>query len=124
MPPLTPSRIRATTASSPVSPLGAVVVLELSAGELLEGNREVVARLSVDHRRCVLLVAALAKGAVVAVELPRPLRRDENGGVVGIGALEELVYAWFDHCDPDDRAPRSIGARLRWPRGKRGGSMN
>src|SRR5438552_5609919 len=64
IPPLTPSRIRAIAGRS--SELGAVVVLELARGELLEGDRQVVPRLGLHHRRCVLLVAALAEGPVIA----------------------------------------------------------
>jgi hypothetical protein len=36
----------------------------------------------------------------VAVDLPSPLRRDDDGGVMRIGMIQKLVYAWFDHRPP------------------------
>src|SRR5947207_16024739 len=100
MPPLTPSRMRAT---APPGPLAPVAVVDLPAGELLEGDRQVVAGMGLDHWRRELLVAALAERPVVAVELARPLRRDDDGGVVRVGVLQQLVDAWPDHLPEDDR---------------------
>src|SRR4051794_11936957 len=98
MPPLTPRRMRAISGPRrPRAGLGAVVVVDLPAGQLLERDRQVVARRRVDHRRREFLVAALAKGAVIAVQLPGALRGHHHGGVVRIGPLQELVYAWLDH---------------------------
>src|SRR5262249_15259793 len=49
------------------------------------------------HRGWVLAETTLTEVVEVAVDLPRPLRRDNNGGVMRIGVVEKLVYAWFDH---------------------------
>src|SRR5215211_8340008 len=108
MPPLTPSRIRAIGgcygAGGPGSgrglrdgPLGAVLVLELALGKLLERDREVVARPRLDHRRRELLVGALTKGAVVAVELASALRRHQHGRVMRVRPVEKLVDTRLDH---------------------------
>src|SRR3954463_7108002 len=97
MPPLTPSRIRAIRgcyAGPGCAPgvglraLDAVAVPDLARRQLLECDREVVASLGLDHGRRVLLVAALAEGAVIAVELPGALRGDQDGRVVRVGALQ------------------------------------
>src|SRR6478672_6576204 len=78
--------------------LGAVLVFELALGELLERHREVVPLgVHLDHRRRVLAEAALSEVVEVAVDLTGALRRDDDGGVMGIAVLQELVYAWFDH---------------------------
>src|ERR1700710_1226127 len=99
MPPLTPSRIRATIPSSRGGrPLLAVVVLDLARGDFLERDREVVLRTALDHRRRELVEGALAKVVVVAVDLTRPLGRDQHGGVVGVDVLEERVDARVDHA--------------------------
>src|SRR4051794_27988598 len=86
--------------------LGAVLVFELALGKLFERHREVVPLgVRLNHRRRVLAEAALSEVVEVAVDLTRALRRDDDGGVVGIGVLQELVYAWFDHwrLSLDDR---------------------
>src|SRR5256885_1420968 len=101
MPPLTPRRMRAIAADPcPAPGSGAVVVVDLARGELLERDRQVVARGRVDHGRRELLVAALAERAVVAVELAGALGRNQNGGVVGIGSVEKLVNPGLDHAAP------------------------
>src|SRR5436190_23775831 len=99
MPPLTPSRIRAIAPGPLDGPaLGAVLEADLAGGELLKGDRDVVlAALGVDHRRRVLAEVALTEVVVVAVDLAGPLRRHHNGGVVGVGLLEQSVYAGMDH---------------------------
>src|SRR5262249_27932263 len=73
-------------------------------GKLLERHREVVALASrLDHRRRVLAEAALSQVVEVAVDLPRPLRRDDDRGVVGVSMLQQLVYAWLDHSGRESR---------------------
>src|SRR5215213_2192932 len=102
---------------------GAVLVFELALGKLLERHRKVVpvAR-SLDHRRRVLTEAALAEIVEVAVYLSRPLGGDDDRGVMRVGVLEELVYAWFDHSAGESRGkPSSVrticSSRFAaWPR--------
>src|SRR5262249_49430413 len=77
--------------------LGLVLVLQLARRRLLQGDRQVVPAGNLDHRRRVLAVRALGEGVVVGVDLASPLRRDENGGVVGVGVLEKLVDSGSDH---------------------------
>src|SRR5256714_7444437 len=111
---------------------GAVAVLDLPRGQLLERDREVVPGWRVDHRRRVLLIAALAESAVVAVELSGALRDHDHGGVVRVGLREQSVDAWLDHLwailvgpptnvalrhPPRDRAP-THRARLVPPGGR------
>src|SRR5438477_13142466 len=100
MPPLTPSRIRAI--SPPSTALGLVLVLELARRQLLEGDGEVVPARDLDHRRRVLAVGALGERVVVGVDLTSPLRRDDDGGVVGVNILEKLVDSWLDHHGPEE----------------------
>src|ERR1700710_1777070 len=98
--------------------LGAVLVLELARGDLFERNREVVPVAGdIDHRRRVLTKAALAEAVVIAVDLTCPLGGDDYGRVVGVGVVEQLVNAWFDHL------PRSLEVsptrRARFPPARR-----
>src|SRR6266540_366073 len=97
MPPLTPRRMRPISGGPTARASGPVAVVDLSRRELLERDRQIVARWRLDHRRRVLLVAALAERAVVAVQLARPLGDDDHRGVVGVGAGEQLVDTWLDH---------------------------
>src|SRR5215212_5700810 len=98
MPPLTPRRMRAIATDPCETPRsGAVVVIDLARRELLERDRQVIARGRIDHGGRELLVAALTERSVVAIELARALRRHQDGGVVGVGSAEELVDAGLDH---------------------------
>src|SRR5690242_17101816 len=97
MPPVTPRRIRAKLRRPWVEPRLAVVVLDLARGDFLERDRQVVLRAALDHRRRELVERALAQVVVVAVDLTRPLGRDEHGGVVGVDVLQERVDARVDH---------------------------
>src|SRR5215207_11391240 len=126
MPPVTPRRMRAIGADPPVAPgSGAVLVADLARGELLERDREVVAGGCVDHRWRELLVAALAEGPVVAVQLTGALGRDEHGGIVRVGSVEKLVYAGLDHQGPNTRGrpparfARSVPAQMPRARSRR-----
>src|SRR5215217_3152543 len=113
MPPLTPRRMRAIAEDPcPAPGSGAVLVVDLARGEFLERDRQVVARWRIDHRGRELLVAALAERPVIAVELAGALGRHQDGGVVGISAVEKLVYAGLDHqvFGRDALAPREAGA--------------
>ena len=74
-------------------PVLAVVVLDLARGDFLEGDRQVVLRAGLDHRRRELVERPLAEVVVVRVDLARALGGDEHGGVVGVDVLEELVDA-------------------------------
>src|SRR6185436_11182207 len=114
MPPLTPSRILATGPPfRGFKRLGAVLVLQLALGDLLEGDREVAALAgNVHHRRWVLAEAALAEAVEVAVYLPGSLRRDHDGRVVGVGMVQQLVNAWFDHRAGSLEICRAPGARF------------
>src|SRR6478752_246343 len=104
--------MRAIGADPPgTSRSGPVLVANLALRELLEGDREVVARRRIHHRRRELLIAALAERAVIAVQLTSALGRDEHGGKVGIGAIEKLVNAWLDHVfRRGPLAPKEAGA--------------
>src|SRR3954470_11741988 len=90
MPPLTPSRRRATPALS-------VLVLDLARGDFLEGDRQVVLADGLDHRRRELVERPLAQVVVVRVDLARALGGDENRRVVGVDVVEQLVDAGTDH---------------------------
>src|SRR3954453_18553270 len=96
-----------------MSPL-AVLVLDLARGDFLEGDREVVLRGGVDHRRRELVERPLTEVVVVGVDLPGALRGHEHGGVVGVDLLEEHVYARVDHVSrgPADRRT-SLRVELR-----------
>src|SRR5262249_30733268 len=84
--------------------LGAVLVFELALGKLLERHREVVALTArFDHRRWGLAEAAPSPVVKVGVDLPCPLFRDDDGGVMGVGVLQQLVYAWLDHSARESR---------------------
>jgi hypothetical protein len=48
----------------------AVLVLQLAGGDFLEGDREVVLRAGLDHRRRELVERPLAEVVVVRVDLP------------------------------------------------------
>ncbi len=74
-----------------------VLVVDLAGRELLEGDREVVVAVGLDHRRRVLLVRALTERAVVAVQLPGSLRGDDDRRVMRVGLLHQLVYSRLDH---------------------------
>src|SRR3954471_21745468 len=91
MPPLTPS------SSLAIRPL-AVAVLDLAAGDLLEGDREVVLGAGVDHRRRELLEGALAEVVVVGVDLSRALGGHDHAGVVRVHVVKEAVDAGGDHA--------------------------
>src|SRR5439155_1683515 len=75
----------------------AVVVGDLPRGYLLEGDREVVFRGRLDHRRRELVEGALAEVVVVAVDLARALRRDDHARVVGVDVLQQPVDSRRDH---------------------------
>src|SRR3712207_3459014 len=94
MPPLTPRRSRMAGCGR----LLPVLVLDLAGGDFLERDREVVLRAGLDHRRRELVERPLAEVVVVRVDLPRALGGDENGRVVGVDVLEELVEARRDHA--------------------------
>ena len=70
---------------------------DLSLGDLLEGDREVVLRRGLDHRRRELVERPLAQVVVVGVDLARPLggehdlrRRDREIGPVMFAHSEEV----------------------------------
>ena len=67
---------------APRRALYAVAVLDLALGDFLEGDREVVLRARVDHRRRELLERALAEVVVVRVDLARALGGDDHARVV------------------------------------------
>src|SRR3954454_1042660 len=98
MPPLTPRRMRAN-GSPRRRPAGslAVVVLDLPRGDFLEGDRQVVLRAGLHHRRRKLVERPLTEVVVVGVDLPGALRGHEHGGVVRVDVLEQDVDAWADH---------------------------
>src|SRR6202000_1787906 len=78
--------------------LAAVLVFEFALGQLFQCHRQVVALgVGLHHRGRVLAEATLTEVVEVTVDLPRPLRRHDNGGVMGVGVIQKLVYAWFDH---------------------------
>src|SRR3954470_24663608 len=91
---------------------GAVLVFELAFGELLQRHREVVPLgVGLDHRRRVLPEAALAEIVEVAVDLSSTLGRHDNCGVMRIGVLQKLVYAWFDHSASESSSRRTTSTR-------------
>ena len=112
MPPVTPSRMRAT---APLCPRRrparrprregsslAVVVLDLALGDLLQGHGQVVLRARLDERRRGLFEAhALAELVVVVVDLPRALGGDDHERVARVDptvvGVEQFVDAWMDH---------------------------
>src|SRR5918998_3084433 len=88
----------------------AIAVIDLPARDLFEGDREVVLRPGVDHRRRELLEGALAEVVVVGVDLARALGGDGHAGVRGVDVLEQPVYAGGDHrLDPS--AGRTTSSR-------------
>src|SRR5215207_5367071 len=96
MPPLTPRRIRATGIALPAPARSRrlpVAVLDLSAGSLLERDRQVVLRRGLDHRRRELLEGALSEVVVVGVDLARPLGGDDHACVWGVDVLQQAVDA-------------------------------
>src|SRR3954471_18124120 len=98
IPPVTPSRTLANS-PPPRGPAGlAVLVLDLARGDFLERDRQVVLGAALDHRRRELVERALAQVVVVAVDLTRPLGRDQHGGVIGVDMLKERVDARVDHA--------------------------
>src|SRR3954465_7333724 len=101
MPPLTPSRRRATC------PVLAVLVLDLARGDFLERDRQVVLADGLDHRRRELVERPLAQVVVVRVDLSRALGGDEDRRVVGVDVVEQLVDAGADHAPS---VPRTIPA--------------
>src|SRR3954451_9452158 len=80
-----------------MSPL-AVVVLDLARGDFLEGDRQVVLRGGVDHRRRELVERPLTEVVVVGVDLASALGGDQHRGVIGVDVLQERVDAWVDHA--------------------------
>src|SRR5436190_21820678 len=94
MPPLTPRRMRAMRAPwrrRRAAPALAVVVLDLARGDFLERDRQVVLGAGFDHRRRELVERALAEVVVVAVDLPGALGGDDDGRVVRVHVLQQLV---------------------------------
>src|SRR3954451_5037935 len=89
MPPETPSRTR--NRALPVA------VLDLALGDFLQGDREVVLRRRVHHRRRVLLEGPLAEVVVVRVDLPRALGGHDHARVIGVDVLEQSIDAGRDH---------------------------
>src|SRR5258708_38959565 len=73
-----------------------IVVLHLPRGYLLEGDREVVFRGRIDHRRRELVEGPLAEVVVVAVDLPCALGGDDHAGVIRVDLLEQAVDAGGD----------------------------
>src|SRR4051794_22876901 len=74
-----------------------VAVLDLAAGDFLEGDLEVVLGAGLDHRRRVLVESALTEVVVVRVDLPGALGGDEHARVVRVDLLEQLVESGLDH---------------------------
>src|SRR6187551_789025 len=115
MPPVTPTRMRATAPIVPVTKPDAVreadlrrgtVVRErqLAPGDLLHRHRQVVLRARLDERRGrVLQPETLSELMVLVVDLPSSLRGHDDERVprrrvdVGGGVREELVDTRFDH---------------------------
>ena len=60
-------------------PLAPVVVVDLARGDFLEGDRQVVLRTGLHHRRRELVEGPLTEVVVVRVDLARALGGDENG---------------------------------------------
>src|SRR6185312_3280721 len=96
-----------------MSPL-AVVVLDLARGDFLEGDRQVVLRGGVDHRRRELVERPLTEVVVVRVDLAGALGGHQHRGVIGIDVLEERVDAGVDHAG--EGTSRRALARRRAPR--------
>src|SRR6266542_4363574 len=93
MPPLAPSRIRAI-ADRPGRPASdAVVRANLALSHFFQGDRQVVLRGSLDHRRRKLLEDTFAERVVVVVDLARPLRRHDHRRVVRVSVFEQGVDA-------------------------------
>src|SRR5215204_4848411 len=88
IPPLTPSRRRATAVSS-----AAVAVLDLAARDLFEGDRQVVLRTRVHHRRRELLERALAEVVVVRVDLAGALGGHYDARVWRVDVLHQAIDA-------------------------------
>src|SRR6476619_1783360 len=117
MPPVTPTRIRATATIVPVTGPDAVREADLrrgsavrerqlAPGDLLHGHRQVVLRARLDERRGrILKPETLSELVVVVVDLTSSLRGHDDERVprrridVGGGVREELVDAGFDHRD-------------------------
>src|SRR3954451_7930925 len=91
MPPETPSNSRATGNLLPV------LVLDLAGGDLFEGDRQVVLRAGVHHRRRKLVEGALTEVVVVRVDLTGALGGDDDRGVVRVNFVQQLVDSWLDH---------------------------
>src|SRR3954453_3397913 len=119
MPPVTPSRTLANS-PPPRGPAGlAVLVLDLARGDFLERDRQVVFRAALNHRRRELVEGALAQVVVVAVDLTRPLGRDQHGGVIGVDMLKERVDARVDHAFEGTSGPGRGPADQAWRRASR-----
>src|SRR5829696_8145880 len=89
--------------------LGAVLVFQFALGELFERHREVVPLgVGLDHRRRVLPETALSEVVEVAVHLASALCRDNDSGVMRIGVVQKLVYAWFDHLAVESSSERTV----------------
>src|SRR4051812_49064790 len=81
---------------APAARLAAVAVVDLALRDLLEGDREVVLRRRLDHRRRELLERALAQVVGVGVDLPRPLGGDDDARVRRVDVLEQAIDAGGD----------------------------
>src|ERR1700709_1275132 len=100
--------------------VAAVLAFELALGQLFQGHRQVVALgVGLHHRGRVLAEATLTEVVEVAVDLPGTLRRHDDGGVMRVGVVKKLVYAWFDHCG-QCRGSRRRTLRLTRGRSARG----
>src|SRR3954451_21485742 len=82
----------------------AVLVLDLARGDFLERDRQVVLGAGFAHRRRELVEGPLAEVVVVAVDLPGALGGDDDGRVVRVHVLQQLVDARGDHASECTRA--------------------
>src|SRR3954470_22594686 len=88
----------------------AVLVLDLARGDFLERDRQVVLGAGLDHRRRELVEGPLTEVVVVAVDLPGALCSDDDGRVVRVHVLQQLVNPWRNHV-PECTAPSTISTR-------------
>src|SRR5919198_6540275 len=113
MPPLTPTRTRATGEFCLWSAaLLRVGVLDLALGDFLEGHRQVVLRPGLDQRRRDL-ERPLAELVVVVVDLPRALGGDYHERVARVHVLEQVVDLRVDHGR--EMVPAALRASLTRP---------
>src|SRR4051812_25471156 len=74
-----------------------VVVGEHALRNLFHGHGEVVLRARLDQRRRIVVEGAFAELMVVVVDLPGPLRGNDDQRIARVHVLKKVVDARMDH---------------------------